>query len=119
MLSKITTGTKCTLMTFLYGVSNSHKITYGSTNNAMFYLTRGKLFCVLSGIVGEIDDEAQTYHIWTHKKFSIGFNGNQIVDVNLTSEGKERLTPNTKLQFSYEVRTQYKHHDACNPMHAL
>ena len=75
----------------------------------------GHIFCIVvlscgivflfQGIVGEIDDEAQAYYIWTHKKFSIGYNGNQIVDVNLTSEGKERLTPGSKLSFSYEVRT--------------
>ena len=57
------------------------------------------------GIVGETDDKEDTksYSIWTHKKFSIGYNGQQIVDVNLTSEGKQQLTPGMKLDFTYEV----------------
>ena len=62
---------------------------------------------LLVGIVGEIDEEGKTYHIWTHKKFSIGYNGNQIVDVNLTSEGKVKLTPGEKIEFSYEVNVSF------------
>jgi transmembrane 9 superfamily protein 3 len=42
------------------------------------------------GIVGEIEDEGSSFYIWTHKKFDIGYNENQIVDVNLTSEYKVR-----------------------------
>ena len=42
--------------------------------------------------------------VWTHKKFEIGYNGNQIVDVNLTSESKVKLKPETKITFTYEVR---------------
>lgn len=53
------------------------------------------------GIVGEIDGD--NYYIWTHKKFDIGYNGNRIVEVNLTAENKERLTLNAKIEFSYEV----------------
>lgn len=57
--------------------------------------------------MGEIDDSSQqgeaTYSIWTHKKFDIGYNGNQIVDVNLTSESKVKLTPDVEMTFSYEV----------------
>ncbi|XP_065160225.1 transmembrane 9 superfamily member 3 [Atheta coriaria] len=53
------------------------------------------------GIVGEVTDS--NYYIWTHKKFEIGYNGKQIVDVNITSEDKVLLTPNTKLSFTYEV----------------
>lgn len=53
------------------------------------------------GVVGEIKDNHQ--YIWTHKKFEIGYNGNQIIDVNLTSENKVLLTPNAKFDFTYEV----------------
>ncbi|KAL5017783.1 hypothetical protein ScPMuIL_003505 [Solemya velum] len=56
------------------------------------------------GIVGEIEEGGEDYYIWTHKKFDIGYNGKQIVDVNLTSELKKQLTPNAKLDFSYEVK---------------
>jgi transmembrane 9 superfamily protein 3 len=55
------------------------------------------------GIVGEVDETDNSYYLWTHKKFDLGYNGNRIVDVNLTSEGKVKLEANKKLQFSYEV----------------
>lgn len=56
-----------------------------------------------AGIVGEIDDGGDGYYIWTHKKFDIGHNDKQIVDVNLTSESKVKLVANIKISFSYEV----------------
>lgn len=59
-------------------------------------------FCIL-GIVGEIGEGGDTYYIWTHKKFEIGYNGKQIVDVNLTSEVKVKLEPKIKLVFTYQV----------------
>lgn len=55
------------------------------------------------GIVGEVDDSNDGYYIWTHKKFDVGYSSNQIVDVNLTSEAKVKLTPNAKIPFTYEV----------------
>ena len=55
----------------------------------------------LLGIVGEIEDDSIL--IWTHKKLEIGYNNNQIVDINLTSMKKEKLMPNSKLSFTYEV----------------
>ena len=53
------------------------------------------------GIVGEMEEKE--FYIWTHKKFEIGYNGNQIIDVNLTSEGKTKLKLGEQLAFSYEV----------------
>ncbi|KAK3089485.1 hypothetical protein FSP39_003986 [Pinctada imbricata] len=53
------------------------------------------------GIVGEISDG--DYYVWTHKRFDLGHNNNQIVDVNLTSEAKKKLEPNAKIAFTYEV----------------
>jgi len=55
------------------------------------------------GIVGEIDEKDQTYYIWTHKKFEMGYNGNQIVDVNLTSENRAKIQQGEKIPFTYEV----------------
>ena len=60
------------------------------------------------GVVGEPDDSNNndgevSYYIWTHKKLDIGYNGKQIVDVNLTSETKVELRPGRKIPFSYEV----------------
>jgi transmembrane 9 superfamily protein 3 len=62
------------------------------------------MFCSV-GIVGEMEDDEGTasYYIWTHKKFDIGFNGKQIVDVNLTSENKVKLKLDAKIPFTYEV----------------
>lgn len=55
------------------------------------------------GIVGEFEESDNSYHLWTHKKFDIGYNGNQIVDVNLTSEAKVKLEKGKKITFTYEV----------------
>jgi len=55
------------------------------------------------GIVGEIDDKDNVYYIWTHKKFEIGYNGNQVVEVNLTSETRTKIKPEEKIPFTYEV----------------
>ena len=30
------------------------------------------------GIVGEIDDKNDNYYVWTHKKFEIGYNEDQV-----------------------------------------
>ncbi|KAK2563291.1 Transmembrane 9 superfamily member 3 [Acropora cervicornis] len=56
------------------------------------------------GIVGEIGESKDEYYLWTHKKFDISYNGDQIVDVSLTSESKTKLTPDTKISFTYEVK---------------
>ncbi|KAH1002937.1 hypothetical protein HUJ04_008961 [Dendroctonus ponderosae] len=58
------------------------------------------------GVVGEVKDN--NFYIWTHKKFEIvqllqGYNGKQIIDVNLTSEDKVELSSTRKLSFTYEV----------------
>jgi len=56
------------------------------------------------GIVGEIDEKDHvSYYIWTHKKFEIGYNDNQIVDVNLTSENRAKIQEGEKIKFTYEV----------------
>lgn len=56
------------------------------------------------GIVGDIDEkDKETFYLWTHKKFEIGYNGNQIVDVNLTSEGRVKLEMGKSVAFSYEL----------------
>ncbi|XP_015793422.1 transmembrane 9 superfamily member 3 [Tetranychus urticae] len=55
------------------------------------------------GVVGEHDETDNSYYLYTHKKFDIGYNGNQIVDVNLTTDGKAKLELGTKLEFTYEV----------------
>lgn len=64
-------------------------------------------YFIVAGIVGEegSEDYKETpdYYLWTHKKLDIGYNGNRIVDVNLTSESKRKLTEGAKIGFTYEV----------------
>ncbi|KAK6644894.1 Transmembrane 9 superfamily member 3 [Polyplax serrata] len=59
------------------------------------------------GTVGEEErdeyKETLDYYLWTHKKLDIGYNGNRIVDVNLTSESKKKLVEGTTIGFTYEV----------------
>ena len=60
------------------------------------------------GVVGEIpktDDDKKPEHlyIWTHKKFEIGYNGDRIVDVSMTSENKQKLVEGMMIPFTYEV----------------
>lgn len=57
------------------------------------------------GIVGEVEElsDHTNYYLWTHKKFDIGYNGDRIVDVNLTSENKILLELNAQIRFTYEV----------------
>lgn len=55
------------------------------------------------GKVGEKDAKDGKYYIHTHKKFDIGYNGKQIVDISLTTSKKELLTTGAKLKFSYEL----------------
>ena len=58
---------------------------------------------IFTGIVGEIDEKGEGYYLWTTKKFDIGYNDKQIVDVNLTSEEKVKLEPGAVISFKYEV----------------
>eukprot|EP00088_Acartia_fossae_P031989 TRINITY_DN32787_c0_g1_i1.p1 TRINITY_DN32787_c0_g1~~TRINITY_DN32787_c0_g1_i1.p1 ORF type:complete len:592 (-),score=97.35 TRINITY_DN32787_c0_g1_i1:248-2023(-) len=56
------------------------------------------------GVVGVIDEDTKdTFYLWTHKKFEFGFNGNQIVDVNITSESRVKLELGQSVDFTYEV----------------
>lgn len=56
------------------------------------------------GIVGEAGEQDDDLYIWTHKKFEIGYNEDQIVEVNLISEHKVKLTKGGELPFTYEVK---------------
>lgn len=57
------------------------------------------------GVVGEMEDSdtGKVFYIWTDRKFDIGYNANQIVDVNLTSEGKTKLEVGMMLPFTYQL----------------
>lgn len=59
-------------------------------------------------MVGEVvseDGKDESYFIYTHKKFIITYNGDRIIEVNLTSENPVQL-PNKNgmaITFSYSV----------------
>lgn len=56
------------------------------------------------GKVGEKNPSDNKLYISTHKKFEIGYNGKQIVDINLTTDEKKvALGVGEKIEFSYEV----------------
>uniref|UniRef100_A0A183CK20 Transmembrane 9 superfamily member n=1 Tax=Globodera pallida TaxID=36090 RepID=A0A183CK20_GLOPA len=55
----------------------------------------------LLALVGEKDNG--TAFIYTHKKFEIGYNGNQIVLADVVAESRRELKPNQELSFTYEV----------------
>lgn len=58
------------------------------------------------GMVGEIVTEPsgeEKLYIYTHKKFSISFNEDRIIEVNLTSENPILIQEGNKLDFSYLV----------------
>jgi len=62
------------------------------------------------GMVGEYmiaDSQAgggkEQGFVYTHREFSISYNGNQIIEVNLTSEKPEPIISGKKLEFTYSV----------------
>ncbi|XP_026466098.1 transmembrane 9 superfamily member 3-like, partial [Ctenocephalides felis] len=76
-------------LTFIYAVKNQYWY--------QMYIDDLPLW----GVVGKEEDKE--YYIYTHKKFDIGYNGKQIVDVNLSSHKKELLKTGAVLTFTYEV----------------
>ena len=53
------------------------------------------------GSVGKERDKK--FYIYTHKRIDMGYNGKQIIDVNLTQEHEQLLHVGAKLSFTYEV----------------
>ncbi|KRY84405.1 Transmembrane 9 superfamily member 3 [Trichinella pseudospiralis] len=61
----------------------------------------------LWGIVGEYrNDEnlGESMKLFTHRLFEIGYNGNTIVEVNLTSNNRINLKPDVAFDLTYEVK---------------
>lgn len=62
----------------------------------------------IEGLIGEYrrreDDGRESFFLFTHRDFRIGYNGDRIVDVNVSSTSNyEELTPNQKLSFTYTL----------------
>ena len=59
------------------------------------------------GMVGEVLRDGATgsmqKHIFTHRSLSISYNGNQIIETNLTSENPVAVKPGASLSFTYSV----------------
>jgi transmembrane 9 superfamily protein 3 len=68
----------------------------------------------LWGTIGEVEESTKSYFLYTHRRLEIGFNGNRIVDVNLTNEGKVKLERGAQIPFTFEVNwksSSVKFHD--------
>lgn len=61
----------------------------------------------IEGLIGQYkrdNDGQETYYLFNRKDFRIGYNGDHIVDVNVSaSDGFRQLLPNQELKFSYTV----------------
>ena len=60
------------------------------------------------GMVGEVlrDEKSgeREHHIFTHRSLSLTYNGNQIIEANLTSENPVSVLPGAQLSFTYSVQ---------------
>ncbi|VBB25302.1 unnamed protein product [Acanthocheilonema viteae] len=76
---------------------------YAVRNNYWYQMYLDEL--PMYGMVGEIDSltTPPNYRLFTHKKLEIGYNGNQIVDINVTSDVRVALAPGASISFTYEV----------------
>lgn len=75
--------------------------TYAVRNNYWYQMYIDGL--PIWGRVGDLHGADKKPHIFTHKKFEIGYNDNRIVDVKLTTEKREPLVTGNKIKFTYEV----------------
>lgn len=63
----------------------------------------------IEGLIGQYSPDQEgnreVYYLYTHKDFHVGYNGNRIVDVNIsTTSDYEELRPDKKLKFTYTVK---------------
>ena len=56
------------------------------------------------GMVGEMGSQrSDPPLIFTHSKLEIGYNGDRVIEVNLTSENPRPIQEKSALDFSYEI----------------
>jgi transmembrane 9 superfamily protein 3 len=86
-------------------VSSKRKFEYAVLNQYWYQMFLDNL--PVWGMVGEVVEgeggKEETAYVYTHKKFVIAYNGNQIIEVNLTSENPEPIAAGTVLTFTYSV----------------
>lgn len=93
--------------TFIYAIRNHYWY--------QFYLDDLPIW----GMVGEVsgdDDGGEARDadpdadgeplMYTHRRLSIGYNGDRIIQVNLTSENPTNLSPGAEITFTYTVEWQ-------------
>jgi len=74
-------------------------------NEYLYYLYIDDLY--LMGIVGEFVEEAPDDNhlfIYTHKKFTLSYNDNQVIYANMTVENPMPIKVGQKISFTYEVK---------------
>ncbi|KAG9510316.1 Transmembrane 9 superfamily member 3 [Fragariocoptes setiger] len=61
----------------------------------------------IEGLIGEFKEDehgTEAYYLYTHKEFSLGYNQDRIVEVNVSLNNQPKLLePNTNLDFTYSV----------------
>jgi len=87
--------------------ADSYKFTRAITNHYWYQLFFDDL--PIWGMVGESyrdkDQGGETVKpfIYSHKKFSISWNGDRVIEVNLTSENPVAVAPGASIDFTYSV----------------
>ncbi|KAL0486149.1 9 TM domain-containing transmembrane protein [Acrasis kona] len=84
--------TKDNLEQFTHAVANQYWYQYYMDDLPMWYLVGG---------VAQDDDNKEIPFIYTHSKFTIGYNGDRIVGVNLTAGNPVRLELDASITFTY------------------
>ncbi|KAJ6236719.1 transmembrane 9 superfamily member [Anaeramoeba flamelloides] len=55
------------------------------------------------GMIGKVDKENEQVSLFTHKSFTILFNDDRVIEVNLVNEGLVSIIPNEELVFTYSI----------------
>jgi len=86
------------------GIAESEKFAHAVRNQYWYQMFLDDL--PIWGMVGEVvpePGEPDKLYLYTHKKFVATYNGNQVIEVNLTSENPVLIERGAKLEFTYAV----------------
>eukprot|EP00270_Netrium_digitus_P021509 TRINITY_DN921_c0_g1_i1.p1 TRINITY_DN921_c0_g1~~TRINITY_DN921_c0_g1_i1.p1 ORF type:complete len:593 (-),score=100.18 TRINITY_DN921_c0_g1_i1:257-2035(-) len=99
---------KRTICTDTLDDEKSKKFRYAIENHYWYELFMDDLpIWSFVGDTSEKTDQSQgeeQIYIFTHKTFNITYNGEQIIQVNLSPENPRPITPGTTLEFTYSVK---------------
>ena len=96
-----TIGIKCTSTTCLCGAWWERFTTTRRCPQST--LQRPRAMRML-GVLQEVD--TFKLYVYTHKHISVAYNGNRIIEVNLTSQHPELIKPGATLDFTYDILWQ-------------